>query len=208
MKAPSDVPLQEATAHVLRGVHPAPYQMMTRWQEAENRLHKMVDILAYIPTKVIEIRFLNSRAVITIPREGKDPETFKTEAHSVISQTFMTVDVKYKTPTHRVLSQAFEAAANFSDPTMIYLLTDGVPSDAPPEAVAQLITIRPRPGTTPLTLISCTNEDAEVEWMKQVEETAPFTSELDGEGWMESPHSCLCLFVLRTPPGRTNALFL
>jgi hypothetical protein len=181
MKAPSDVNLDEATTHVLRGVVPQSHQKMTRWQEAENRLHKMMDILAYIPTKTIEIRFLNARAVITIPREGKTPETFQGEAHSVISQTFMTVDVKYKTPTMKVLTAAFEMAANFSDPTMIYLLTDGVPSDAPPEAVAQLITRRPNPAATPLTLISCTNEDAEVEWMKQVEETAPFTSELDGK---------------------------
>mmetsp|Transcript_2800 Transcript_2800/g.4230 ORF Transcript_2800/g.4230 Transcript_2800/m.4230 type:complete len:481 (+) Transcript_2800:127-1569(+) len=179
MKAPSDVLLSEGTPHLLRGVLPGAHDKMTRWQEAENRLHIMMDILSYIPTKTIEIRFLNAKQVIVISRNGKSPEVFRQEAHEAISNAFTTIDVRYKTPTHKVLTRAFETASSYSDPTMHYLLTDGVPSDAPTEVVAALITNRPNPQMNPLTLISCTNEDDEVEWMKQVEEVAPFTAELD-----------------------------
>ena len=87
--------------------------------------------------------------------------------------------MKYKTPTHRILTAAFEEAGKFPDPTMHYLFTDGVPSDQPVEAVSSLILNRPNPEKNPLTLLSCTNEDEEVEWMKQIESIAPFCAELD-----------------------------
>jgi hypothetical protein len=168
MRAQTDVFLTEATPYLLRGQVPAEGARMTRWQEAENRMHIMLDILAFIPTKQIVISFLNARNVISLSREGRSIEAFKSEAHTSISSAFASIDVKYKTPTYRVLSEAFAAAATFPDPTSHYLLTDGVPSDQPPAAVAQLIMNRASPNRNPLTLMSCTNEDSEVEWMKQV----------------------------------------
>lgn len=62
---------------------------------------------------------------------------------------------------------------------MHYLLTDGVPSDRPYEAVADLVKYRPNPERNPITFLSCSNEDSEVEWMKEVEEIAPYTAEID-----------------------------
>ena len=38
---------------------------------------------------------------------------------------------------------------------------------------------RPNPEGNPMTFISCTNEDAQVEWMKDAEEVAPYCSESD-----------------------------
>ena len=168
MRAPTDSMLSEALPYVLRGQQPNPHQPMTRWQEAENRLHCMMDVLAYIPTKPIVLSFLNAPNVITLPRTGLGPEEFKRIAHEQISHAFATIEVRYKTPTHRVLSAAFQAASSRPDPTMHYLLTDGVPSDASVDQVAQLIITRYRPDFNPLTLISCTNEDAEAQWMKEV----------------------------------------
>ena len=168
MRAATDVFLTEATPYLLRGQPAAEGVQMTRWQEAENRMHIIMDILAYIPTKQIVISFLNARNIITLSRDGHTIESFKAEAHSALSHAFSTIEVKYKTPTYRVLSEAFHAAASYPDPTAHYLLTDGVPSDQPAEAVAQLIANRANPSRNPLTLMSCTNEDSEVEWMKQV----------------------------------------
>jgi hypothetical protein len=162
------VHLSEASPLVLRGVEPTPGVFMTRWQEAENRLHIMIDILAYTPTKQIKITFLNARNVIDLTREGKEIAQFKHESHAAIANAFSTIDVRYKTPTHRVLTQAFNEALQYPYPSMIYLFTDGVPSDQPVEAVAHLILARQSPERTPLTLLSCTNEDSEVLWMKEV----------------------------------------
>lgn len=142
-------------------------------------MHNIIDVLTFVPTKGIEIRFMNAKNVINLQRSGKTAEQFRSEGHTQLVQAFTTIAVKYKTPTLRVLTQSFESAAMGTDPCMHYLLTDGVPSDAVVDQVADLIVNRRNPEANPLTLISCTNEDAEVNWMKEVEEKAPFCSELD-----------------------------
>jgi len=179
MNAKTDSMLNEASVHVLRGTTPDKRVPMTRWQEAETRLHNMIDVLAFIPTKSIEIRFLNAKNVIRLQRFGKSITEFAIDAHGQIVDNFSTVVVKYKTPTLRVLTEAFRSTAGSPDPCMHYLVTDGVPSDCNIQQVSQLITNRAQPDRNPLTLISCTDEDEEVEWMKEVEEVAPYCSELD-----------------------------
>merc|ERR1719162_420875 len=49
MKAQTDSMLSDASDHVLRGLTRSATEPMNRWQEAETRLHNMIDILAYIP---------------------------------------------------------------------------------------------------------------------------------------------------------------
>lgn len=155
------------------------YPMFLNSFTAENRLHVMLDIIAYIPTFPITIGFLNAKAVIHLTHEGKTMEQFQNEAHAAVAQAFASIDVKYKTPTFRELSKAFASAAHHAEPTMHYFMTDGVPSDQPVDVVSELIRNRGNPERNPLTLMSCTNEDHEVEWMKEIEEFAPFVSELD-----------------------------
>ena len=139
----------------------------------------MLDIIAYIPTFPITIGFLNAKSVIHLTHDGKTLEQFQNEAHAAVAQAFASIDVKYKTPTYRELSKAFTAAAQHAEPTMHYFMTDGVPSDQSVEVVSELIRTRANPERNPLTLMSCTNEDSAVEWMKEIEELAPFVSELD-----------------------------
>jgi len=186
MRAPTDVMLTEGCPSLFTppsngqpAISRTPNVQMTRWQEAENRLHVMLDILAYIPTYSIQIQFLNAENILTFNRTGKSIDDFKRECHDAIRNTFASIDVRYKTPTYTVLSKAFQEASKHSEPTMHYLLTDGVPTDRPVHAVSELIINRAQPDKNPVTFLSCSNEDSEVEWMKQVEEVAPFTAELD-----------------------------
>ena len=179
MNAKTDSYMNEASEHVLRGQPKSATVAMTRWQEAETRMHNLIDILTYVPTKNIEIRFMNAPNVINLQRAGKTIDQFRAEGHGQLVQAFTTIAVRYKTPTLRVLTQSFQSAAQGPDPCMHYLLTDGVPSDAVVQQVADLIVNRQNPEANPVTLISCTNEDDEVNWMKEVEEKAPFCSELD-----------------------------
>lgn len=169
MRSPTDTMMSDATVHLLRnGNTPNPQQHMTRWQEAENRLHVVMDVLAYIPTQDITITFLNAQNVIHLIRAGSTPESFKAQAHSQLIQAFSTIDVKYKTPTRRALIRSFEAAASQPSPTIHYLLTDGVPTDGTIDEISALIANRYNPAANPVTLISCTDEDSESEWMKEV----------------------------------------
>jgi hypothetical protein len=179
MNAKTDSFMNEASEHVLRGQPRSSSVAMTRWQEAETRMHNLIDILAFVPTKNIEIRFMNAPNVINLQRAGKTVDQFRAEGHGQLVQAFTTIAVRYKTPTLRVLTQSFQTAAQGPDPCMHYLLTDGVPSDAVVQQVADLISMRQNPEANPVTLISCTNDDEEAGWMKEVEEKAPFCSELD-----------------------------
>lgn len=179
MRAPTDVYLVDATPYVLRGAVPPPGVKMTRWQEAENRMHILMDIISFIPTKLITITFMNAPEVITLQHDGKSLDGFRTEAHAKIVAAFNANAVRYKTPTYACLEKSFREAANHSEPMMHYLLTDGQPSDKPIEMVANLIKFRQNPAANPVTLLSCSDDDSEVEWMKTIEEDAPFCSELD-----------------------------
>src|SRR3990167_7798905 len=69
--------------------------MMTRWGETENRLHIMIDFLAYIPTESITISLLNDQngkfnvndekqTISADMRKSCTPEEFKKMAHNII----------------------------------------------------------------------------------------------------------------------------
>ncbi len=178
----SDVLLKDATPYVLRKRDPGATRVMTRWEEAEDRLHIMIDLLAYIPTKPIKISFLNSSHVIHLTRNDLTPDEFKNEAHLQITAAFTTPALAKPTngtPSYRALEHAF---ATTSEPSMHYFFTDGVPSDRSPEDVADLIITRKNADKNALTLISCTNTDSDTEWMKLVDGKAPFCAEVDDFG--------------------------
>lgn len=170
MKCDTDVSLSEASPFLLdpSAPPPHPHARMSRWQEAENRLHILMEILAYVPTQSITVCFLNSRSTFQLHHRGLSVEDFRAQAHSTLRSTFASVEVRYKTPTFTVLERELRTAASMAEPSMLYVLTDGVPTDRPVSAVAELITRRPQPERTPITLLSCSNEDEEVAWMKEV----------------------------------------
>merc|ERR1712100_386936 len=58
---------------------------------------------------------------------------------------------------------------------------DGVPNGGrqAQREITRLLVTRPNPESNPMTFISCTNEDDQVEWMKDAEEVAPYCSESD-----------------------------
>jgi hypothetical protein len=176
MQLASDAPRSEATVYMPCHGHAG---NMTRLEEEENRLHIFMDILAFIPTKGIQFYFMNTHREIKIDQHGKSPDAFKQEAHSAIRDAFAHLTMG-ATPTYRLLTKSFkDAEEHSSDPTAHYLLTDGCPSDRSADEVGKLIKKRHHPERNPMTLLSCTNVDSECEWMKDIEEIAPYTSECD-----------------------------
>ena len=75
-----------------------------------------------------------------------------------------------------------ESLARAPDKSMIrYFFGDGVPNGgaASAAAITQMLIRRPNPQQNPFTFLSCTDNDKDVEWMKECEEAAPFCSEFD-----------------------------
>lgn len=155
---------------------PAPNEKMTRIQEAEDRLHIMVGILAYIPVPLMQIRFLNSPRVISLSRNGAEtPEQFKMRAHTEIRDAFKSLTLVPYTPLFGPLKAGFELPGKWCH----YVFNDGEPNRGGNVAeVVRLISQRGNPKDHALTLISCTNNDTETEWMKEVD-SAPYVAEID-----------------------------
>jgi hypothetical protein len=150
-------------------------KQMTRWEEEEDRLHLMIDFLAYIPTGPILVICMNRSDQFNLIRDGKTPDQFLNEGHQYIRRMF-TKAPGGGTPTmavmKRVLSSAFGRTSH-------YLFTDGVPSDCSTDDLGRYLAQRPNAQSNPLTFVSCTNVDAEAEWMKEIEEIGPFMAEVD-----------------------------
>lgn len=141
--------------------------LLTRWQDAEARLHTMIDILSYVPTDSITLSHLNSSYKITLDRTGKNPHEFAEFAHKEISKLFARQPAG-TTPILENMKQMFnEAKGN----TMHYILTDGEPSGGAEEIrqIKDLLFQRTNPGNNPFTFLSLSEDHP---WMHEIEEEA------------------------------------
>jgi hypothetical protein len=89
-------------------------------------MHILMDIISFIPTKLITITFMNAPEVITLQHDGKSLEQFRAEAHAKIIAAFTANPVRYQTPTYACLEKSFRDAASHPEAMMHYLLTDGM----------------------------------------------------------------------------------
>lgn len=150
----------------------------TRWQEAEGRLVEMLEILAYVPFNTIAVIFLNRPDVIVLQRNGRAPEAFLSAATVDVRKVFK-IGPSGTTPALEKLKQFFDN--NVGKNIARYFFGDGIPNggDHACKEITRMLINRPNPSGTPVTFLSCTNEDSAVEWMKDTEEVAPYCSEAD-----------------------------
>lgn len=179
----SDVTIKQANSHTKKNIQARfkkndktldEASFMTRWEEAEDRLHVMLSLLQYIPVS-IRISFLNRSTVIDLIHDGKSPAKFAKDAHHQIRESFINRPAG-GTPIYGKLNQAFTNANGY---TMHYLFTDGEPSDKSIDYVTSLVIHRKFPECNPLTFITCSDNDEDTAWVKKVDEKAKFTAELD-----------------------------
>lgn len=150
----------------------------TRWQEAWSRVKSMVEVLAYVPTPVIRIGFLNRERIVEFKHSGETPEKFLERAYKQIDDEFRNGPMG-GTPALTALEKSFKRGAG--QRVVRYFFGDGRPSggDMEVKRIEDLVCKRNDPEGNPLTFMSCTNQDREVEWMKELEEVAPYCAEYD-----------------------------
>lgn len=159
-------------------VDPITRQPQTRWKEAHLRLKEMVEILAHVPFTQIGIEFLNRPTRISLTRQNRPPAIFLQDAYAQIDAAF----VQGPSGTTPALEKIQESLVRGQGASIArYFFGDGVPNGgqrAQEEIVKILMHRQDAPGN-PMTFISCTNEDDQVEWMKDAEEVIPYCSESD-----------------------------
>jgi hypothetical protein len=150
----------------------------TRWQEAHSRLKAMIEILAHVPFTSIHIIFLNRSDHVMIVRNGRDPQTLLREVYPQIDHAFARPPVG----TTPVLEKLRDSMARGQGQSIArYLFCDGTPNGGnyAKQQIVELLLRRPNPEGNPMTFLSCTNEDDQVEWMKDAEELVPYCAECD-----------------------------
>jgi hypothetical protein len=155
------------------GREPKAGDKMSRLEEAEDRLHIMAGILAYIPVEYMQVRFLNDRKPLVLNRTDLTPEEFETQSHDAIRKRFAGLRLG-STPVRDPLQTGFDYPGIWSH----YLFNDGEPNEGG-RAIADQIIRRKKPEDHCLTLLSCTNQDEETAWMKLVDSQATYVAELD-----------------------------
>ena len=163
-------------------VNPQTGQSLTRWEETRSRLVQLMEILAYIPTPTIIVAFLNRNIQLDlIHNQGEPPASFFATCCDKINSVFRERPAG-TTPYSARIQQSFarfqgkKVAWYFFGDGRIKLATYivnnlGVP-DGGQMGIKQIesaVANRQNPQQNPVTFFSCTNEDSEVEWMKNLE---------------------------------------
>jgi len=151
---------------------------MSRWEEARERLKEMLEILAHVPFNTIAVVFLNRRTHVVLRREGRDPPTFYRDACIKVDKLFEKGPCG-GTPFYELLQKSIQAGKGKQ--VARYFFGDGIPNGglAAKEKIIRMLCDRDNPAGNPITFLSCTNDNAAVEWMKDAEEVVPYCSEAD-----------------------------
>jgi len=138
----------------------------------------MIEILAYVPFNQISIVFLNRPATVTLSRNARDPKSFLAAANDQIDGLFAT-SPSGSTPAYEKIQTSL--AMGQGKQVARYFFGDGIPNGgaAATKKIVEILKARTNPQGNPITFLSCTNEDAAVEWMKEAEEVVSFCSESD-----------------------------
>ncbi|HSW70740.1 MAG TPA: hypothetical protein VLH77_02030, partial [Gammaproteobacteria bacterium] len=153
---------------------------LTRWEEAHNRIHILLDILAYTPCLGIKISFLNNKDTITLSHENQTPESFLKNAHEQVQALFEDVHdnprkrLKPRTP----LYPALEAALRDADATIVCPWTDGEPNAGGGVNEIRRLFKNRNAQKFPISLMSCTDDEG-ADWMKDVDQDSIRIAEID-----------------------------
>jgi hypothetical protein len=162
-------------------INPATGRPNTRWEEAQQRLKEMLEVLAFVPFTQVDIVFLNRPDHVVLTRNGREPRVFLADAYRQVDQAFAR-GPSGTTPVLEKLQMSFIEGTGKN--VARYFFGDGVPNGGiqAQKEITRILCARQNPEGNPVTFISCTNEDAAVEWMKDCEEAAPYCSESDDFG--------------------------
>jgi hypothetical protein len=170
--------IDDSGSMTLQGDNMVAGRLQTRWEECQTRLKEMIEVVAYVPFNGIEIWFLNRQDRVKLTRQGRDPTTFLNDAYRQIDGVFAR-GPSGGTPFLEMLQNSLMAGQGKN--VARYFFGDGVPNGGNPAKmeIVKILCARANPEGNPMTFLSCTNNDADVEWMKDAEEMAPYCSEAD-----------------------------
>lgn len=194
MNGPSNLLIRDACAYTKKHRNPNADERLSRWEEAEDRLHTLIELYAYVPTGPITLSFFDHPNVrtgkrIVLERGGKSPDECLQIWHRQIRKLFEGAYPDASTPIlynmKNMLQEADRMRQNSDMRTMHYLLTDGEP-DGKEEEIDEIksflkgemdgSTLVRDPKLNPFTFLGCSNQPEDYQWMHEVEEIARYVA--------------------------------
>jgi len=160
---------------------------VSRWEEAEDRLHRLVDFLAYVPTGPIMFsRFDrgNIKGEQKPIKRNQTPDDFKITVHKMIREIFSTPPTG-NTPIYDNMYNMSKDANELRGKTDLkvnnYIITDGEPSGGSIEIrkIKNFLKNRLDPSKNTFTYLGCSNLREDYEWMHEMEEIARFVAAIN-----------------------------
>ncbi len=154
---------------------------VTRWDEAQDRIHKFINLLSFVPTGPITLSFLNNSRVTVIKRIDDKNNTISLEdfirnAHDQIRKHFSGLRPDGYTPIYDNLVKMLNTS---SRKTINYILTDGEPN-TPTDSrlrevfnteqeigmIKKLLQERKNPENHPVAILCCS--DQPLTWLDEI----------------------------------------
>lgn len=171
-------------------------ELLTRFEEMEHRCHIIADFISFLPGMMINYAFLNDKAYdrpqnFKVTNQAMTPQNFADDLHQRIRNAFGSITPTFATPIREALEASLEEARQNEVKTIHNVYFDGCPTKVVPDlnrqgrnkivddikATIDVIKTRENKEANPIALNSCTNVDAEVAWVKEVEEDKPQAEE-------------------------------
>ena len=146
-----------------------PNYNLTRWDKVEDHIHLMLQIFMNTETGTIRISFMNRNDIISVNSYEKSKQEEINQVHQRISKIF-SKSPSGSTPTMTCLKQAL----SINEPSIIYLLTDGVPTDTNIPSLCEFLKKRPNPKDSQIVIMSFTDKESEVSWIEEIKESAEY----------------------------------
>ena len=157
-------------------------ERLTRWMEAKWRISQMMELMAYVVSPIVTIRFLNRKDEILLQRGSQEMPTAYIERVEGILKTIFDKGPCGSTPALEAIQASLNRDTHLK--VLRFFLGDGQPNGGvyACRQIESLLMNRANPANNPFTFMSCTNEDQATEWMKVCEEKALYCSEFDDYG--------------------------
>lgn len=139
----------------------------TRWQEVWHRLEAILQVVQFIPVTEVQVLFINRPDVVKLRHHGNTPATFFANAIAQIKPIFARGPSGGTRATPK-MQQIIREADGRTTPTAVYFFFDGQLSDGTAGMTRLMLSRNAR--KIPVTFCSCTGDDDEVEWAKDLED--------------------------------------
>jgi hypothetical protein len=140
----------------------------TLFNDAENAIHNLIDILAFVQLESLELSFVNSTKKFQISHVGSDFALFQREAHEGVKNLFKGSIRIDECPLYSAIEKSLKESESSDRSTLHLIFTSGSIPQAMQRDIVSLLINRVNAPRNPVTFITFKEDQTQGVWVKQV----------------------------------------